>query len=371
MTVNPGIVGGATQGPSSPKIAILGSPADGSVSENLCHDLPQAITTTGSLAIGGGTVGSLYPNSLDPTDRDWYKVTLEANVLYQFDAFHSRRVNGREGTTIGSARVHRILDSTGAAVTSGVSYKQHQRSGVTGDRTFFTPTAAGTYHLEIGVGSKKSLLGRLDSLIAWRTCEGLLPDPDRQVQVLHYDTTTHGLTWWRHPSYDGYWEYEKIAFSQTLGADATTHTCSRMFDFNDIRNGGIYYVTANVADDYTATTATKGTIAPGGYLTGTFYQDNGSNRDEDWIKVNLTAGTTYRFTHQVYTPHKAAPTITGIYDSGGTMVQGPVSTEYNAPFKIVSLQYTPTVTGIYYVGLQNSDTSSNNRGAAWSLTLTN
>ena len=53
------------------------------------------------------------------------------------------------------------------------------------------------------------------------------------------------------------------------------------------------------------------------------------------------------------------------------MVQGPVSTEYNAAFKIVSLDYTPTVTGIYYVGLQNSDTSSNNRGAAWSLTLTN
>ena len=111
----------ANQGPAAPKIAILGSPVDGSVSENRCHDLPQADTTTGELPIGGGVVGSLYPDSLDPTDRDWIKVTLEADVLYQFDVFHSRRVNGREGTTIGSARVHRILDSTGAAVTSDVS----------------------------------------------------------------------------------------------------------------------------------------------------------------------------------------------------------------------------------------------------------
>ena len=53
------------------------------------------------------------------------------------------------------------------------------------------------------------------------------------------------------------------------------------------------------------------------------------------------------------------------------MVQGPVSTKYNAPFKIVTLTYTAPTTGVYYVGLQNSDTSYRNRGAAWSLTLTN
>ena len=359
------VVDAADEGPASPKFAILGSPADGSVSENRCHDLPQATTTTGELPIGGGVIGSLYPNSLDPADRDWFKVTLEADVLYQFDAFHSRRVNGREGTTIGSARVHRILDSTGAAVTSGAAYKEHEESGVPGDRTFFTPAAAGAYYLEVGVGSKKSLIGQLSHIIAWTTCEGLLPDNDRQVQTLSYDTGSHALTRWRHPNYDGYWEYEKI------DADPLTHTCSRRFDFFDIRNGGVYYVTAKVADEYTADTSTTASIAPGGYLTGGFYQDNGSNRDEDWVKVNLTAGTTYRFTHQVYTPYKAAPTITGIYDSGGTMVQGPVSVEYNAPFKIVSLEYTPTAGGIYYVGLQNSDTSSDNRGAAWSLTMTN
>ena len=354
------------QGPAAVKFTITGSPADGSVSENRCHDLPQADTTTGELPIDGAVIGSLYPDSLDPTDRDWLKVTLEANVLYQFDVFHSRRVNGREGTTIGSARVHRILDSTGAAVTSGVSYKAHQLSGVTGDRTFFTPAAAGAYYLEVGVGSKKSLIGQLDQLVNWGTCTGRLPDPTRQVQGDHYTVVsgdhTYRIDKWRHPNYDGWWEQVKKG--------SEYRSCKRMFDFFDIRNGGVYYVTAKVADEYTADTSTSASIAPGGYLTGGFYQDNGSNRDEDWVKVNLTAGTTYRFTHQVYTPYRAAPTITGIYDSGGTLVQGPVSTKYNAPFKIVSLEYTPTATGIYYVGLQNSDTSDRNRGAAWSLTLT-
>ena len=42
----------ADQGPAAPKFAIVGSPVDGSVSENRCHDLPQAITTTGELPIG-------------------------------------------------------------------------------------------------------------------------------------------------------------------------------------------------------------------------------------------------------------------------------------------------------------------------------
>ena len=75
-------------------------------------------------------------------------------------------------------------------------------------------------------------------------------------------------------------------------------SCNRRFDHNDIRNGGVYYVTAKVADEYTADTSTTASIAPGGYLTGGFYQDNGSNRDEDWVKVNLTAGNHL----PVYTP---------------------------------------------------------------------
>ena len=358
---------GADQGPSSPKFAIIGSPRGGSVSENRCHDLPQADTTTGTLLIGGLAIGSLYPN---PTDRDWFKVTLEANVLYQFDVFHSRRVNGREGTTIGSARVHRILDSdgAGAAVTSGVTYLEHSISGNLGDQTFFTPTAAGTYYLELGAGASPSLLSdRLDQLVNWGTCTGHLPDPTRQVQGDHYtvvgaEDAIYRTDKWRHPNYDGWWE-------QVEGGSGNKRifSCHRRFT-HDIRGGGIYYVRANVADEYTAGTDTAGTIAPGGTRHGYLYQNNGSNIDVDWVKISLTAGTTYRFTYQINSPGQTGPRITGLYDSGGTMVQGPVSGTYRTPFKRVTLEYTPTTAGNYYIGLGKTGAS---RDAQWQLSVRN
>ena len=352
------------QGPASIKFAILGSPADGSVSENRCHDLPQAITATGELPIGGA-IGSLYPN---PTDRDWFEVTLEADVLYQFDVFHSQRVHGREGTTAGNARVHRILDSTGTAVTSGVSCLEHRISGNPGDRVFFTPTAAGTYYLELGAGASPSLLSeRLDQLVNWGTCTGRLPDPTRQVQGDHYNLESGDHTYrfdkWRHPNYDGWWE-------QVEGGSGNSRifSCHRRFT-HDIRGGGIYYVQANVADEYTAGTDTAGTIAPGGTLQGYLYQNNGSNIDVDWVKISLSAGTTYRFTYQLNSSGQTGPDITGLYDSGGTMVHGPVSGTYQTLFKRVTLEYTPTAAGNYYIGL--GKTGETSRDAKWQLWVSN
>ena len=356
---------GADQGPSSPKFAILGSPRDGSVSENRCHDLPQAITTTGTLLIGGLAIGSLYPN---PTDRDWFEVTLEANVLYQFDVFHSQRVHGREGTTTGNARVHRILDSTGTAVTSGVTYLEHSISGNPGDRVFFTPTAAGAYYLELGAGASPSLLSdRLDQLVNWGTCTGHLPDPTRQVQgdTVHLAIPVGGGTvnfyyeTWRHPNYDGWWEQRRKGDEMI--------SCHRRFT-HDIRGGGIYYVRANVADEYTAGTDTAGAFAPGRRLQGYLYQNNGSNTDVDWAKISLTAGTTYRFTYQINSPGQTGPRITGVFDSGGTMVHGSVSGTYKTLFKRVTLEYTPTTAGNYYIGLTKTGAS---RDARWQLSVSN
>ena len=162
----------------------------------------------------------------------------------------------------------------------------------------------------MGVGSKRSLVNQLAQLLNWGTCTGHLPDPTRQVQGDHYTVVsgddTYRIDIWRHPSYDGWWEQVKKG--------STYQSCHRRFDHNDIRNGGVYYVTANVADDYTATTATTATIAPGGYLTGTFYQDNGSNRDEDWIKVNLTqeppTGSPTRSTRRTRRPRQLPESTT-------------------------------------------------------------
>ena len=68
------------------KMAILGeraSSASAEFSEPTCGDLPGDTTTTGRLVVDGAGVKGQHHTS---TDVDWYAVSLDAGVDYQFDA---------------------------------------------------------------------------------------------------------------------------------------------------------------------------------------------------------------------------------------------------------------------------------------------
>ena len=68
------------------KMAILGERASGAsaeFSEPTCGDLPGDTTTTGRLVVDGAGVEGQHHTA---TDADWYAVSLEADVDYQFDA---------------------------------------------------------------------------------------------------------------------------------------------------------------------------------------------------------------------------------------------------------------------------------------------
>ena len=68
------------------KMAILGERASGAsaeFSEPTCGDLPGDTTTTGRLVVDGAGVKGQHHTA---TDADWYAVSLEADVDYQFDA---------------------------------------------------------------------------------------------------------------------------------------------------------------------------------------------------------------------------------------------------------------------------------------------
>jgi hypothetical protein len=103
-----------------------------------------------------------------------------------------------------------------------------------------------------------------------------------------------------------------------------------------------------MADDFSSTINTTGSIATGGSKTGNFE----TGGDSDWFKVALTAGTTYLFK------------LTGAPDTGGTLgnysgvslyVMAPQGysvaySYYNggtAPAPVVA--YTPQSSGTYYV----------------------
>ena len=68
------------------KMAILGEPvtsASAEFSEPTCGDLPGDTATTGRLVVDGAGVEGQHHTA---TDVDWYAVSLEADVDYQFDA---------------------------------------------------------------------------------------------------------------------------------------------------------------------------------------------------------------------------------------------------------------------------------------------
>ena len=68
------------------KMAILGEPvtsASAGLGEPTCGDLPGDTTTTGRLVVDGAGVKGQHASA---RDADWYAVSLEAGVDYQFDA---------------------------------------------------------------------------------------------------------------------------------------------------------------------------------------------------------------------------------------------------------------------------------------------
>ena len=97
-----------------------------------------------------------------------------------------------------------------------------------------------------------------------------------------------------------------------------------------------------------------GVIAAGQTLEGHLYQNNGSNDDEDWVKIAMTQGTTYRFTYKTLHGGHVLPKITGIYDSGGTMVRGPVQGVLGLN-NSVTIEYTALSAGNYYIGLDTTE----------------
>ena len=351
------------------KFAVIGAPVGPGVPENRCQDLPAATSTAGKLSVGGAVTTAGHPR------RDRFGIDLKANVLYQFDVRHTDRrdtpnvragVVGNNGTTLAKARIHRVLDSTGAAVTSGVEYLEASDYGTNGEQVFFTPSADGTYYLETG-GTVAVKINNIDVRVAWGSCSGYLPPDTARLTTWHdkwsilerEDDPTVRYDYWRHPDYEGRW----VQYTY----DGTVVSCTRKFDFSDIRNASIYHLEAGVADEYSADTSTTGVIAAGQTLGGHLYRTHGSNDDEDWVKIAMTQGTTYRFTYGTLHGGHLLARITGIYDSGGTMVQGPVTGVFRYPNAYtVTLEYTAPSAGNYYIGLDSANVSY---ATDWRLSL--
>ena len=133
-------------------IAVVGSQVDdGSASELECTDTDAATTTYTKIRMGGTAIGALQTGD----DKDWFAVTLEADVDYQFDMYAS--IDGG-GNSLISGGINGVYNSSGVAQTVHlIEVDPNISPGDTGwwekRRAYFEPTVGGTYYLEVGPDS--------------------------------------------------------------------------------------------------------------------------------------------------------------------------------------------------------------------------
>ena len=101
------------------------------VSEPSGDDFPGSTSTTGEVDVGGSVTGTIEPS----TDKDWFKVELEAGKTYQFDV---------EGSDTGRG----TLPDPAASLYATSLIRGNDDAGVGKNaRIINTPTATGTYYV--------------------------------------------------------------------------------------------------------------------------------------------------------------------------------------------------------------------------------
>ena len=276
-------------------VAVVGSQVDdGSASELECTDTDAATTTYTKIGMGATVVGAQQGDAYS-NDEDWYQVTLEADVKYQFDIFTS--IFGF-GYSASDGYIAGIYNSSGAAQTGSVIETQDvgPSGGQQRRRAYFTPAAAGAYYLAVKPGPHGGPSGSVESA---------------------QDVPTYGV---RVRKADDY--------------AATTSTTAMVTVGGSV--GGHFFARHRVDP------------------TIPFNMNPPHVTDTDWIRVALNANTRYRFTLTLHgaTANMRA-TIVGVYNSGGTKVtDGAHAVKYSVTARS---WYTPTDNGDYYVALTISD----------------
>ena len=102
----------------------------------------------------GAQQGDIYSN-----DEDWYQVTLDANVKYQFDTFTS--IFGL-GYSASDGYIAGLYNSSGTAQTIETQHVGPS-AGSQRRRAYFTPAAEGAYYLAVKPGPHGGPSGSVES----------------------------------------------------------------------------------------------------------------------------------------------------------------------------------------------------------------
>lgn len=291
-------------------------------------------------------------------DNDWFKVSLTAGTEYAFNI---------GGSSLGGSGSLAIYDASGNQVTSAG----------TGTQILFDPTSSGTYF--VGASSTGTATGSYIVTQSISTFDfagnvsttGTVAVGGAATGVL---TTTGHADWFKVTLTAGTGYALNVA-SNALGAaqvalyDASGNLVETGNQGNTLAGNNAYFVpttsgtyyvsasdtqgglgafTVSVATatyDYAGNTATTGTVAIGGAVTGTLANSGQS----DWFKVALTAGKEYVF--DLSGSGGLLPAVT-VYDSTGKAVTATTFTGGASGGALVTFE--PTVSGNYYVGASSN-----------------
>jgi hypothetical protein len=308
------------------------------------YDAAGNTSTAGTIAAGGSVSGTIAHAG----QQEWYKIALAAGTEYVFNV---------SGTGLTPSVT--LYDSNGHAVISGYS-------GGSGAETSFEAAASGTYY--VAAGSVASSTGTFNLSVSTATPDVLGTTATTGTVSVGGTTSgtlaTPGQSDWYKVTLTAGGHYELTAGGGTLsGAVVTLYNSSGTAlvsgtsgTFYEPTTTGTYYVGASgsgantgtytigvtsAAVDYLGTTATAGTVAVGGSVSGNIANVG----QQDWFKISLTSGTKYSFG------------ITGalnnadvaLYDSNGHLVAGGSSS---------ATTFTPSASGTYYVGAASSTSNT-------------
>ena len=342
-------------------------------------------TTTGMLSMGGSITGNIQFNS----DQDWFRVDLVAGHFYVFDM---KGVDSGGGSLPNPGL--QINDGTGYLATdfdSGIGTDARLDFVAVNSGPYYLATfgsgGAGTYTLaatDLGADDYDSSIATTGSLVPGGSITG-------NIQLaIDFD-------WFRIELSAG-----RIYTFDLKGADSGGGTLvdpnlqlrdsAGSLLFNDYDSGtgldarltylaassGTYYLAATAmyenrvgsytltatdigADDHVGNVTTTSILVPGGSATGDIQFTN----DQDWFRIDLSAGTTYIFTLRgaesgigtLANPMLQLLSASGLYlDSGYA----------NGADSGLLLAYTPTSSGTFYLSAQ---TNYGSPGGSYTLSV--
>ena len=326
-------------------------------------DFPSGTGTTGTVAVGGTATGEIEAEG----DLDWFKVTLEANKTYRFDAMGAQLFQGLNGTL-----KNPYIDSLHRADGTRIPGTHINDYGSYWDaRIDYTSPTAGTYYLSVGgygegtytVAVTDITSGAPDDHPADTTTTGTIDVGGTATGEIQFagDIDWFGVTLQANRTYyidlmgihlgKGTLDWPGLfgihdSAGTLIGGTANNDT----FDGNSSSDRevftptttGVYYVAAGgaqlivrlgtytllvtdmtpgQADDHPATTASTATVAVDGSVVARSEQAG----DQDWYKVSLAANKVYRFDLMGAWSGDGTlddPVLHGIRRADGTLIAG-------------------------------------------------